>query len=172
MIPDNDALFKSMENDNLVSEDIGSQILRMLEKALCDELLAAYQYWTCYQMSRGKGKSDCDPEFEAHYKEETEHAEKLMLRINELGGSPVSDPKQWEDYAPFGFNPIMSSDVKTMLETTIQAEKKAISYYKEILMSATNETDPTTHKLVKSILEDEEEHLYDLERLLEEFLAD
>ena len=42
MIPDN-ALFRSMENDALVSEDINSQILRMLISALCDELLAAYQ---------------------------------------------------------------------------------------------------------------------------------
>ena len=171
MIPDN-ALLRSMENDALVSEDINSQILRMLASALCDELLAAYQYWTCYQMSRGKGKSDCDPEFEAHYKEETDHAEKLMKRINELGGQPISDPKQWVDYAPVGFTPIPSSDVESMLKITIEAEKNAIAYYKNILVSATNETDPTTHKLIKSILEDEEEHLYDLERLLEEFLAD
>jgi len=148
-------------------------IVIKLQKALCDELLASYQYWTCYQSSRGRGKSDCDPEFKAHAEEEREHAEKLMLRINELHGRPIPHPANWAENAPFGYTPIENTNVREMLTITIQAEENAIAYYKEILKDATAEADPTTHRLIKQILADEEEHLYDLQQLLGDvFLAE
>lgn len=143
-------------------------IVKMLKTAICDELLASFQYWTCYQMSRGKGKSDSDPEFKQHYEEEQKHAEDLMLRLNELGGSPISDPTAWSVNSSAPFIAIETTNVKEMLKITIEAEKNAIAFYKLLIGATKDGIDPTTHKLAKSILSDEEEHLYDLRMLLQE----
>ena len=143
-----------------------SNSLKLLYTALADKLLASYQYWVCRQSSRGAGKSDVDPEFEAHAKEEMEHAEDVMLRIKELGGAPIPDPKNWADFAN-PWTPVDVRDVKTQLRITIEAEKSAISFYKKAI-EETRGKDEVTHKLFRSILADEEEHLYDLRELLAE----
>src|SRR5574344_1945385 len=98
MLTDQEALENSFANDKKFAktdETEENSLLKLLVYALTSEHLAAYQYWTCYQGSRGVGKADCDPEFKKHYDEETDHAEKLMKRINELGGRPISDPTNW-----------------------------------------------------------------------------
>lgn len=167
---DHDALADSLANDEIVNIN-GMSLLDLLVYALTSEHLAAYQYWTSYQSSRGKGKSDCDPEFKQHYEEETDHAEKLMDRVNELGGIPVYDPTYWTKIYP-KFVPISGPSVKEQLITNINAEKDAIALYKQIIAASGNNVDPTTHRLAKSILADEEKHLYELERLLEDCFAD
>ena len=55
--------------------------IKLLYTALADELLAAYQYWVCKNLSRGEGKFDVDPEFEQHAKEEMEHAAQLKVPL-------------------------------------------------------------------------------------------
>lgn len=137
--------------------------LKLLYTALADEWLAYYQYWVCRHLSRGEGKFDVDPEFEQHAKDEMEHVEKIMLRIKELGGHPIFNPKDWERFA----NPwevVSTRDVKTQLEITMRAEQTAIDFYKSCVDSLRGK-DETTHRLFRSILVDEEEHLYDLREL-------
>ena len=141
--------------------------LMWLKKALADELLAGYQYWTARHTSRGEGKSDADPEFEQHAKEEFEHAEKLVMRMKELGGAPIMDPANLGKYAN-PWTPIDSRDVKKQLETTIEAEKAAIAFYQKGLAAMKKNDDPVTHQVFKQLLADEEEHLYDLSELLVE----
>ena len=142
-----------------------------LKKALADELLAAYQYWTARHSSRGEGKTDADDEYEQHAKEEMEHAEKIMLRLKELGGSPIMDPANLTKYSN-PWTPIASREVKEQLDTTIQAEKDAIVFYRNGLEAMSKNDDPTTQQLFKQILADEEEHLYDLSELLVEVSDD
>lgn len=140
--------------------------LNYLYTALADELLAWYQYWACANISRGEGKSDADPEFAKHAEEEMGHADKVMLRIKELGGRPFPSPGAWLEHG----NPweeVATRDVVGLLAMTIDAEKNAVAFYKEAV-EATRGKDETTHRLFRSILSDEEEHLYDLRELLEE----
>lgn len=137
--------------------------LKLLYTALADEWLAYYQYWVCRHLSRGEGKFDVDPEFEQHSKEEMEHVEKIILRIKELGGHPILNPKDWEKFS----NPweeVSTRDVKTQLEITMRAEQTAINFYREGINSLRGK-DETTHRLFRNILGDEEEHLYDLREL-------
>lgn len=142
-------------------------IASMLEKAMNDEMLAFWQYMTCYLMSRGKGKSDADPEFKEHADEELDHAKKIAQRINELGGNFCADPCEWAPNSN-GFTPIRTSSVQDMLDITIDAEKTAIDFYRRISKTAHDEGDFSTNRLAKQILADEEKHLYDLERLKED----
>lgn len=159
---------EKMVNDNANSEEkTTEEVVRKLVKALADEWLAAYQYWVCKNLSRGQGKSDADPEFDQHFKEELEHADKLMLRIKELGGKPIFNPNEWLILG----NPwveVNTTDVKEQLAITIKAENDAIAYYEEVI-DYVRGFDEITLKLIRGILADETEHAYDLEMLIEEF---
>lgn len=134
--------------------------LKYLYTALADELLAAYQYWTAKNCSRGNGKSDVDPEFDEHEKEEFDHANQIMDRIKQLGGTPIPSPCDLTKVS----NPwtaIDTRDVHAILEITIQAEQAEIDFYSEAI-DAMKEIDPVTHKLFREILKDECKHIYDL----------
>lgn len=144
------------------------EIVMALKNALDDQIIAAYQYWAAKNMTRGKGKVDADPQFEQHYQEELGHAELLIERIKQLGGFPsptMADVvKNVKSHALFG---APAHDVQTLLNFTIEAEKEAIETYKKIIDISKN-IDPSTHRLAKQILSDEEQHLYDLTVLKED----
>lgn len=143
-------------------------IVSQLQKALADEICAAYQYWSAYNMTRGTGKIDVDPQFDAHSEEQWEHAELLIERIKQLDGFPQTNLKQvfelCKSHAACG---AQSHNVCELLSITIEAEKDAIETYKNII-KMTAQIDPTTHQIAKKILADEEEHLYDLKILKED----
>lgn len=141
------------------------KIIEMLTKALADEWLASYQYWVCANLARGEGRTDAIPEFEQHFKEEMEHADRLMLRIKELGGKPITNPKDWQKLG----NPwtqVKTDDVKKQLQITIKAQQDAIDYYDKLIDEC--KEDEISKRLCRSIMSDEAEHLYDLQMLLQE----
>ena len=143
------------------TEKTQDEVVKKLITALADEFLAAYQYWVCRNLSRGEGKSDADPEFEQHTADELEHANKLILRIKELGGKPIFNPKEWLVLG----NPwteVNTTSVKEQLEITAQAEADAIEYYNSIIEYVKG-YDEITMKLIREIIADEAEHLYDLQ---------
>ena len=77
------------------------------------------------------------PEYEQHYNDEMEHVEKLMLRIKELGGTPITNPSQWIEKA----NPwteVTTTEAEEQLDITIKAETDAIEYYKTIIKACKN----------------------------------
>ncbi len=148
-----------------------SEIIALLETALADEWLAAYQYWTCKNLARGEGRADSVDEFDQHFKEELEHADKIMLRLNELGGRPISDPSCWKASA----NPwtaVETSDVCRQLDITRKAEEDAIAYYTECIRKCRDAGDEVTKRLFQQILAEECEHKYDLEMLIGEHCKD
>ncbi len=166
------SLVEAMENlvaeSNEQSSKCQDEVVRMLVKALADEWLASYQYWVCKNLARGIGRTDAIDEFDQHEKDEKEHADKLMLRIKELGGKPIFDPAEW---ASIG-NPwtvVMTSNVKEQLQITIKAEADAIAYYNQVIAYCKG-LDEVSMRLCRSILADECEHKYDLEMLLEELV--
>lgn len=150
----------------VLTEEPGS-IRAMLRKALNDELLAEFQYRSCYWQSMGVGKVDCDPEFKEHADEEHKHAEDIARRINELGGTITVDPVLWEKDSN-GFTPIDFSECHEMLAVTHGAEVTAIEYYRSLIEACEKERDYTTKRMIKSILADEEKHEYDLRMLLQQ----
>lgn len=136
---------------------------RLLTIGLADEWLAHYQYWTALNCSRGPGKLDIDPEFEQHSSDEMDHANEIMLRLKELGGEPIADPKEWILIGN-PWKPILTRSVKEQIEITMKAEQIAINFYK-IGCETLRGNDFTTFKLFESNLKDEEEHLYDLQEV-------
>lgn len=160
------ALEELLDEGNGEKQEVECNVLDMLMKALADEWLASYQYWVCKNLARGVGRTDAIDEFDQHEKDEKEHADKLMLRIKELGGKPIFDPAEW---ATIG-NPwtvVSTESVCEQLDITIKAEQDAIEYYGK-MVNCCKGKDEITMRLCRSIMTDEAEHLYDLQMLKEE----
>jgi bacterioferritin len=140
-------------------------VVKMLNKALADEWLAAMQYWIGAQVAHGPMRTAVVPELLEHMKEELEHADILAKRITQLGGTPDIDPKTILDVSGGGFekpeNPITSA----ILAQNIRSEQHAVLYYNEILETVRGK-DPITHNVIIEILKDEVEHEQDLEDML------
>lgn len=145
------------------SEHKELDVLCELEKALNDEWLAYYQYWSAYTSSRGSGKIDIDPELKEHAKEEWDHIKKLGKRINELGGSVVLDPTDLKKNA-HEWEPISSIEPIDILKDLKHAELTAIKNYEDLIANMCDK-DPVTKLLLIEILAKEQEHYHDLDIL-------
>ncbi len=143
------------------------KIVELLNKALCDEWLAYYQYWVGSKVVKGPMKDAVIAELIQHANDELRHADMLVTRILELGGTPVLSPKQWFELTNCGYDAPDDPFVKKILEQNIKGEQCAIDTYNEIL-KITKDIDPITYNIALQILTDEVEHEEDLQSLLED----
>ena len=75
------------------------KLIEMLNAALCEEWLAYYQYWVGARIMEGPMRIPIEAELLEHANEELKHAEMLIERIIQLGGTPVLNPLQWQEMA-------------------------------------------------------------------------
>jgi len=143
------------------------KLIEQLNKAYAYEWLAYYQYWLGAKIAVGPVRGAVTMELEEHAKEELEHAEKLSKRILELGGTPVLSPEEWYKMSNCGYEAPKDPHVEKLLEQNIKGEQCAIQVYNKLL-EFTKEGDPITWRLVLEILEDEIEHEFELQSLLED----
>jgi len=143
------------------------KIVELLNKALCDEWLAYYQYWVGSKVVKGPMKDAVIAELIQHANDELRHADMLVTRILELGGTPILSPKQWFELTNCGYDAPDDPFVKKVLEQNIKGEQCAIDTYNEIL-KITKDIDPITYNIALQILTDEVEHEEDLQSLLED----
>ena len=145
-----------------------NELLTLLRKAYSDEWLAYYQYWTGAKIAKGPMKEAVIAELEQHAIEELNHALLVTNRIIQLGGDPVTDPRDWFKLTNCKYEPPNDPFVKTLLVQNIAGEQCAIGVYKQ-LMDMTQDKDPITYNLALQIIEQEVEHEEDLQALLEDF---
>ncbi|RUM44461.1 MAG: ferritin [Desulfurobacterium sp.] len=143
------------------------RIVELLNRALCDEWLAYYQYWIGSKVVKGPMKDAVIAELVQHANDELRHADMLVMRILELGGTPVLSPKQWFELTNCGYDAPENPFVRQILEQNIKGEQCAIDTYNEI-MKITRDIDPVTYNLALQIMTDEMEHEEDLQSLLED----
>ena len=144
------------------------ELLQLLRKAFCDEWLAYHQYWLGAKLVKGPMKDAVGAELLQHATEELLHADMLAMRIIQLGGTPVTKPSEWSQYANCGYEAPDDPFVLTLLEQNIKGEQCAIGIYKQLL-DLTREKDPVTYNVVLTILQQEVEHEEDLQALLEDY---
>lgn len=150
----------------LVGKDV-EKIIEMLNKALADEWLAYYQYWTGARVAAGPMRGAVTAELEEHAEEELEHADMLVERILQLGGTPLLSPQDWFERTNCGYETPEDPYVGKLLEQNIAGEQCAIEVYKN-LMDFTKEIDRVTYELALEIMTDEIEHEEDLQALQED----
>lgn len=169
-----DALIEEYSNKEEITKD---DIVKLLNIAVCDELLASFNYMISYNLSKTEGKQDFDPEFEKHEDEEKDHADKLIKRLREMNAEVLTIG--WADYlsqnsSGADWKQESSTESLTILQNRYNEELGAIKFYAMVLdcirkMKEAGDWDTSTERLIKSIKQDEEEHELDLRDLLEQY---
>src|SRR4030066_664878 len=119
------------------------ELLNLLNKALSDEWLAYYQYWIGSKIVKGPMKDAVIAELAIHATEELSHAELIVARIIQLGGTPVLSPEEWYKLTNCGYDPPVNHYVEEIINQNIKGEQCAIRIYNEML-DITREVDPDT----------------------------
>jgi len=150
----------------IVDMDV-KQLIGLLNKAFSDEWLAYFQYWIGAKVVKGPMKEAVIAELTQHAADELRHADMLSMRIIQLGGTPVNEPKEWYKHSNCGYEAPDNPFVREILEQNIKGEQCAIMMYKK-LVNLTAVKDPVTYNMVLQILQDEVEHEEDLQAEMED----
>jgi len=143
----------------------------MLRDALAEEILAWYHYTMVWPFLQGKMRPEIVELFKETAKDELEdHAYWIMERLNQFGVTPdnVANPANLNYVATHKYiNPVYSSE--GALVNNIEAERGAIETYNK-LEKFTKDKDQVSNSKIKEILADEQEHLSELQDLLNDII--
>lgn len=139
------------------------EVVKVLNEVLATELVCHLRYKRHYYTADGLYSDSVKAEFLEHAAEEQAHADSVATRIIQLNGKPDFNPvslakRSHADYSE-------GDDLVSMIEEDLVAERIAIETYSEIIRWL-GDRDPTSRRLMESILEKEEEHAEDLSSLL------
>jgi len=130
------------------------RIIEQLNMRLADELAASNQYMVHAEMCENWGFQRLHNMIRARAIVEMKHAEKLIARILFLEGRPIVS----------NLGPInIGSEIPKMHQVDHDAEEMAIKGYNESIRVAVELGDNGTRELLDSILEQEEEHIDEIE---------
>ncbi|MFB7668517.1 ferritin-like domain-containing protein [Kitasatospora sp. NPDC056138] len=104
--------------------------------------------------------------FTRHAEREMSHAVATAERIGELGGQPNFDPATLAQRAHTDYAAPDDGELRAMLEQNLLAARIVVSTYQEIARWL-GDRDPTTRRLVESVLEEEEQNAHALAELLD-----
>ena len=142
------------------------QVCKVLNEALATELVCVLRYKAHYFAAQGINSEGVKAEFLQHANHEQGHADQIAERITQLNGEPNLDPEGLSTRSHSEYE--TSDDLATMIKEDLIAERIAIDTYGEIVRWL-GEKDPTSRRLMESILEKEEEHANDMHDLLTRF---
>jgi bacterioferritin len=143
-------------------------VIKLLNEALATEIICVLRYKRHFFMATGINAQSVAQEFLQHANEEQVHADQIAQRIVQLGGEPNFSPdgitaRSHSEY-------VEGESLVDMIKEDLVAERIAIDSYREMINYFGND-DPTTRRLMETILAMEEEHADDLASLLEELGA-
>ena len=141
------------------------KVIQLLNEALATEIVCVLRYRQNYFAARGLKAKVAAAEFLEHANEELAHADSLCERIIQLGGDPDLDPQTITSRSHAEYR--IGNTLAEMIKENLVAERIAIESYREMALYV-GEDDPTTRRLLESILETEEQHADDLKQLLED----
>ena len=144
-------------------------IVELLNTALATEIVCVLRYKRHYYATHGIRAKFVAAEFLEHADEEQKHADQIAERIVQLGEDPDLNPATLLSRAHSEYDEATS--LRHMLEADLIAERIAIESYREMI-TFIGQRDPTTRRLLESILAQEEEHAEDLVDLLEDLPKD
>jgi bacterioferritin len=139
-------------------------VLKMLNDSLATELVCVLRYRRHHFMARGIHSQAVAGEFLAHSNEEQGHADLIAERIVQLGGDPDFSPATLLDRSHAEY--VEGVTLFDMIRENLVAERIAIDSYRHIIQYL-GDKDPTTRRMLESILAVEEEHADDLSDLLQ-----
>lgn len=145
-----------------------TMVLKLLNDSLATEIICVLRYRRHHFMAKGIQSKSIADEFLAHSNEEQGHADQLAERIVQLGGEP--------DFSPAGLvlrshaEYVEGTTLIDMIKENLIAERIAIDSYRGIIQYL-GDKDPTTRRMLESILAMEEEHADELADLVQDVPA-
>ena len=139
-------------------------VVKLLNEALATEIVCVLRYKRHYFMAAGINAEGAASEFLQHANDEQGHADQIAQRIVQLQGEPNFNPEGllMRSHAEY----VEGTTLTDMIREDLVAERIAIDSYREMITYFGND-DPTSRRLMESILAVEEEHADDLVSLLE-----
>ncbi|HEV7500269.1 MAG TPA: ferritin-like domain-containing protein [Vicinamibacteria bacterium] len=138
-------------------------VIRLLNEALATEIVCVLRYKRHYFMAHGIHSQAVAAEFQEHAGEEQQHADQIAERIVQLGGEPNFNPEGLTARSHAEY--VEGDSLVDMIKEDLVAERIAIESYSEMARYF-GEKDPTTRRMIESILAMEEQHAEDLASLL------
>ena len=140
-------------------------VIKILNEALATEIVCVLRYRRHYFMAEGLNAEALAQEFLQHANEEQQHADDIAARIVQLGGEPNFSPDGLSERSHSEY--VAGTDLVDMIKEDLVAERIAIDSYREMIDYLGND-DPTTRRMLETILAVEEEHADDLASMLAE----
>jgi bacterioferritin len=144
------------------------RVVSVLNEILATELVCVLRYKRHYYTARGVHGPTVAAEFAEHAADEQRHADLAAERIVQLGGEPDFNPAVLVQRSHTEYQ--TGKDLRSMIEEDLVAERIAISTYGEVARWL-GDADPTTRRMVETLLAEEEEHADDLTGLLDRLPA-
>ena len=142
-----------------------SRVVNVLNDVVATEVVCFLRYSQNAIAATGIDRAQVAAEFTEHAGEELKHGLRAAERVSQLGGRPDFDPATLVARSHTEYATTEDDDLERMLRENLVAERVVITTYQEIIRWL-GEADPTTRRLMESILEEEEEHADDLTDLL------
>jgi bacterioferritin len=139
-------------------------IVKLLNDALATELVCVLRYKRHYFTADGVNSPRIAEEFLVHANAEAAHADLIAERIVQLGGEPNFNPDTLRQRSHAGYDE--SKDLQDMLRSNLVAERIAVETYRQMI-DLIGDKDPTTRRMLETILADEEEHADELKDWLQ-----
>lgn len=136
---------------------------KYLNEALATEIQCVLRYRHHQIIAKSINYPQVAAEFEEHAMEEEKHMLMIAERISQLGGNPDLNPATVAGRTATEFG--TSDTLEGMIKEDLIAERIAISVYRK-LIDWFGIGDPTTRRMLESILKDEEDHADELANLL------
>ena len=137
--------------------------VKILNEALATEIVCVLRYRRHYFMATGINAESVASEFLQHANEEQGHADQIAQRIVQLQGEPNFNPEGLLSRSHAEY--VEGTTLVDMIKEDLVAERIAIDSYREMISYFGND-DPTSRRLMESILAMEEEHADDLVNML------
>lgn len=140
-------------------------VLKLLNDALATEIVCVLRYRRHHFMAKGMQSQGIAAEFLAHSNEEQGHADQIAGRIVQLGGEPDFSPHELAARSHAEY--VAGVTLVEMIREDLVAERIAIDSYRGSIQYL-GDKDPTTRRLLESILAVEEGHADELADLLQD----
>ena len=139
-------------------------VIRILNEVLATEIVCVLRYKRHYYMATGIHAQAVAAEFLEHAEEEQSHADLAAERITQLGGEPNFNPEGMMNRSHSEY--VEGTTLLDMVREDLVAERIAVESYSEIIRYLGND-DPTTRRMIETIMAKEEEHADDMKKILE-----
>jgi len=138
------------------------QVIRELNRLRATEITSFLQYKQHAYMAVSLFSPGLKTDFEEHATAELQHADRLAARIQQLGGVPIFSPTEIAaKAAEVGVHPEQGATLTDMVVEDLLLERQQVEAY-TTLSRTIGDKDPTTQRLLLTILEETEQHASEL----------